>query len=146
MMVQWNPWNDLARLETAMNHLLVNRRADGNGAEKAKDNRGEGHASWQPAVDVYEDGEKFLLIADLPGVAESDLEISIDKNVLTLKGARKAQSGPDNDSRGLLRSERVKGAFSRAFTIPSSVDPDKVSASLKDGVLTLALVRKAEAQ
>lgn len=85
-----------------------------------------------PTVDVVEDEQKLELYADVPGVKQEDLDISVEKDVLTIKGERK---GP-----------RLGGSFSRAFTLPKHVDAEKIAASLKDGVLTLTLPKKAEAQ
>ena len=137
MLVQWSPWHDLSRLEHAMNHLL------NDGASAAPKNE-SAVPTWQPAVDVVESAEKILLIADLPGVDEKDLEISIDKNVLTVRGERKGELNAE--AGGHNRRERVFGPFSRAFALPPTVDAEKVTADLKSGVLTLSLSKKSEAQ
>ena len=89
-----------------------------------------------PTVDVVEDDQKFELYADLPGVAQADLDIQVEKEVLTIKGERKLQR----------KGERALGAFSRAFTLPKHVDVEKIAASLKDGVLTVTLPKRPEAQ
>jgi HSP20 family protein len=85
-----------------------------------------------PAVDVVEDDQKLELHADVPGVKQEDLDIQVEKDVLTIKGERKGQ--------------RLAGTFSRAFTLPKHVDVEKIAASLKDGVLTLTLPKRPEAQ
>jgi HSP20 family protein len=103
----------------------------------------EAPALWQPPVDVHEDAERIIVVADLPGLEQSDIDISIDKNVLTIRGERKRER-PEGDSPH--RFERVHGLFSRAFTLPPTVDLDKVSADMKAGVLTVSLPKKAEAK
>jgi HSP20 family protein len=97
---------------------------------------------WQPPVDVHENGERILLMADLPGLEQSDVDISIDKNILTIRGERKQ---PPTEE-GSQRFERVHGLFSRAFTLPPTVDFEHVSANMKAGVLTVTLPKKSEAK
>jgi HSP20 family protein len=91
---------------------------------------------FTPAVDVVESETQFELHADLPGIKQEELDIAIDKDVLTIRGERKL------DRQG----ERPAGAFSRSFSLPKTVDVEKIGASLKDGVLTLTLPKRPEAQ
>jgi len=92
-----------------------------------------------PAIDIFETDEGLTLVADVPGLVKDDLEINFDQGILTLEG--KASHAPSGDS--LFREFSVTGYY-RQFRIPESIDPDKTSAELKDGVLTLQL-HKAEA-
>jgi HSP20 family molecular chaperone IbpA len=95
--------------------------------------------SQTPAIDIFETDDGLTLLADVPGLAKDDLEINFDQGVLTLEGkASHVQSGEK-----LFREFSVTGYY-RQFRIPESIDPDKTSAELKDGVLTLQL-HKAEA-
>ena len=135
MLVTWSPWQELNRLEQAMNQVFENGRAHGKSAESVP--------TWQPPVDVFEDASKIVLVADLPGVEEKDLELSVDKNVLTVKGGRKSGELAQATHR---RLERAQGNFSRAFTLPQTVDVENIRAELKSGVLTLTLNKKPEAQ
>lgn len=137
MLVRWNAWPELSRLEQVMNRFY----------EARSPQRGDGEAAtavWQPAVDILEDGEKIVLVADLPGVEQKDVDVSVDKNVLTLRGERKAGREAQQDE--FHRVERVHGPFARSFTLPPTVDADHVAAELKQGVLTLTLPKKREAQ
>jgi HSP20 family protein len=134
MMVTWSPWQELSRLEQAMNDML-----DGGKTARAADTV----PTWTPPVDVFEDQARIVLVADLPGVDEKDVELSVEKNVLTLKGARKNALPTDGGHR---RLERPQGNFVRAFTLPSTIDVEKINAELRGGVLTLTLQKKAEAQ
>jgi HSP20 family protein len=142
--VRLNPWTDLNRLERDVLSFFDNRSKE---FTKLRGN-GDAHKplTWQPAVDVYEDATRILLVADLPGLEEKDLEISLDNNVLTLKGERKPAPAPDGDKDLYRRVERVQGAFARSFTLPPTVDGERIGAELKAGVLTLTLPKKAEAQ
>jgi len=127
MLVRWTPFNEMARLQQDLD-ALFGTATHGQGGERV--------AGFTPAVDVVEDDQKFELYADLPGVKQEDLDIQVEKDVLTIKGERKLER----------KGERVAGAFSRAFTLPKHVDVEKIAASLKDGVLTLTLPKRPEAQ
>jgi HSP20 family protein len=100
--------------------------------------------NWTPAIDVAEDKNKIVLTADLPGVAEKDVDIQIEKEVLTLRGNRALDRKLDEGHH--RRFERVSGSFVRSFTLPPTIDTEQISAALKDGVLTLTLPKKPEAQ
>jgi len=100
--------------------------------------------SAAPAVDVAENDEGFIVMADLPGVSKEDLELSVTGSLLTIKGEKKTESGDSKNKS--FRRETWVGSFSRTIDLPSLVDPDKVSAELKDGVLTLSLSKREEAK
>ena len=100
--------------------------------------------SFAPPVDVWEDDEEFLLSVELPGVKAEDVEVEIDKNVLTLRGSRQAEKKEEKDGR--FRTERFYGSFERTFTLPESVDDEAVVADMEDGVLKLRLPKKATLQ
>jgi HSP20 family protein len=105
--------------------------------------RGPVEEVFRPAVDIVEDAEKILITADLPGVVQEQVELQVDKDVLVLKGERKISRAETEHYR---RFERAGGAFERSFRLPPTVDVEKISAGMKDGVLTLTLPKKAEAQ
>lgn len=95
------------------------------------------------AVGFEDDGSNFVLRADVPGLAESDIQISVAGNTVTLRGERKLEV-PEGHS--VHRRERSAVRFAKSFELPSRVDADKVTATLKLGVLTLTLPKAAEAQ
>ncbi|RYZ03561.1 MAG: Hsp20/alpha crystallin family protein [Myxococcales bacterium] len=95
------------------------------------------------ALGFEDDGKSFVLRADVPGLTESDFEISVANNTVTLKGERKVEA-PEGYSQH--RRERSAVRFAKSFQLPARVDADKVTATLKHGVLTLTLPRAAEAQ
>jgi HSP20 family protein len=98
--------------------------------------------SFTPAIDVRANDEEIVFTADVPGLKESDLEITLDDGVLTIKGQRRFE-GNGKDKVWLGRSY---GAFSRAFTLPETVDPEKLSADLADGVLTVRVAQQPKVQ
>lgn len=99
-------------------------------------------AAWTPRVDVREETSRFVIVADVPGVDPATLEIQMDKNVLTLKGERKAETHAEGTK--LARVERTSGHFERHFTLPESADADAISAAGKHGVLEISIPKKAQ--
>ena len=137
MLVRWTPFSDVARLEADLNRLFNGSTSTGEPLQRGQ---------WNPAVDVTEDAEKIVLQADLPGVDQQGLDIQIEANVLTLKGSRQLPRASQAAGELYRRYERTAGAFARQFRLPPTVDSEKITAAIKDGVLTLTLPKKAEAQ
>lgn len=96
-------------------------------------------ATW-PHIEVSEDDEAMKVVADLPGLEEKDIDISLSNGVLTLKGEKKSETN------GPTYSERWQGRFQRSVQLGADVDPEKVSAGFKNGVLTITLPKRPEAQ
>jgi HSP20 family protein len=103
-----------------------------------------GARPWSPAVDIYETENELILKADLPDVKLEDIEVRVENQTLTLKGERKFEK--DDSIRGHHRIERAYGSFERSFTVPASVDAEKVAAEYKNGVLTVRLPKKEAAK
>lgn len=101
-------------------------------------------SGFVPGFDVKETPEALILQADLPGLTEKDVNISLTGNRLTVTGERRAEQKREGESYYTL--ERSFGAFTRSFTLPEEVNIDKVQAELKDGVLTLTLPKRPEAK
>jgi HSP20 family protein len=99
---------------------------------------------WSPAVDVYETENELVLKADLPDVDPKDVEVQFENGTLTLKGNRKFEEA--KNGKGYHRIERSYGSFVRAFSLPETVDPEKVKADFKNGVLTVTLQKKEVAK
>jgi HSP20 family protein len=97
-----------------------------------------------PAVNIYDDGESFLVRAEIPGVDKDGLEVTVKSDQLTVRGERKIASVKGKAS--YHRRERESGQFRRTVTLPQPVDADKISANYKNGVLEVTLPRLAEAQ
>lgn len=97
-------------------------------------------SQWIPRVDIREEADRFVIFADLPGVDPKDIEIQMDKGVLSLKGERKAEAKAETDR--YSRVERAQGVFYRRFALPDSANPEGISASGKNGVLEIAIPKR----
>lgn len=100
--------------------------------------------TWAPAVDIYETENDLVLKADLPEVAENDIDIRVENNMLTIRGERKLEESVKEDN--YLRVERAYGSFSRGFSLPTTVDTESIKANYKNGVLTVELPKRAESK
>ena len=100
--------------------------------------------TWAPPVDIYETENDIVLKAELPGVDPKDVEVKVEDNTLYLKGERKFEKEVKNES--YHRVERSYGSFARSFSLPNSINTDKVKAEFKDGLLTLTLPKREEAK
>jgi HSP20 family protein len=130
--VRWEPFRELSSLQTEMNRLFNAAVGDmPNGGTTGSARR------WVPAMDLLETDDDFVLRADLPGMSESDVNIELEDNVLTLSGERKAEH--EEKSEGFYRVERASGSFSRSLTLPKGVDPEAVDASFDRGVLEVRI-------
>jgi HSP20 family protein len=99
---------------------------------------------WHPLADIEETEDAYVLRMDLPGINKNDIHLSIEKNVLTIRGERKHEGSEKNENYHAM--ERFYGKFQRSFVLPSSVDDNSVNAEYKDGVLTVTLKKKEEAK
>jgi HSP20 family protein len=97
-----------------------------------------------PAVDITEDDKGYRIAAELPGMSEKDIDVSISGDMLTIKGEKRQEREEKEKNRYL--SERSYGMFQRSFPLPEGVDRDKISADFSKGVLTLTLPKTADAQ
>ena len=136
---RWDPFRDVLALQNRMNSIFQ---------EYNRNNQGEGDslvtAAFVPPVDIYEDEHKIVLKLEVPGMKESDLDIQIENNVLTVKGERKFEK--EEKEENFHRIERRYGSFYRSFTIPNTVNPESVKASYDAGVLKVQLEKRAEAK
>ena len=98
-------------------------------------------ATWYPACDVFEDKDTVKIVAELPGVRPDEVKISIENNVLTIRGEKKQQAEERNER--VHRYERSYGVFERSFALPNTIDADKIEAGYENGILTVT-VPKAE--
>jgi HSP20 family protein len=96
--------------------------------------------SWSPPVDIKEDENHYYIKADVPGVDSKDLEVTLERGVLTIAGERRAES--KEEANGYRRVERFRGRFVRAFSLPDTADADKVDATIKNGVLEVVINKK----
>jgi HSP20 family protein len=108
------------------------------------DHTAELTSGFTPAVDIYEDAEKVVLKLEVPGIEEKDLDVHVEKNVLTVKGERKFET--EEKEENFRRIERHYGSFYRDFILPTTVDTESIDAKYNAGVLKLELKKKPEAQ
>ncbi len=101
-------------------------------------------SAFNPGFEVKETKDAYMFKADLPGVKESDIEVSLTGNRLTVEGKREAEKREEGET--FFAYERSYGSFTRAFTLPEGIDAEHMRADLKDGVLTIALPKKPEAK
>ena len=103
-----------------------------------------GTSAWTPAVDVAEHDDEYQVKIELPGVSKDDVKITMQDNVLTVRGEKKQEK--ESKSSNYHRVERAYGSFQRSFTLPTSVKHDRIEASYKDGILTIALPKAEESK
>jgi HSP20 family protein len=128
----WDPLGDILGLQERMNRLLEEALAP-----ESLEPPLPGSASWTPVADVYETGDSFVVLMELAGIDENDVELAVDGDRLVVRGERRSQlpARPDR----FHRMERSHGAFSRTFTLTHAVDPDRVTAQFRDGLLRIDL-------
>ncbi len=139
-LVRWDTARELDSLQGEMNRLFSSffDTPATKGAANASGRR------WIPAMDLIEAKEQFVLHADLPGIAEGDVNVEVENNVLTISGERKTEHEEQHE--GYYRLERATGAFSRSLSLPEGIDPDTVTASFEQGVLTVRIPKPAQAE
>jgi HSP20 family protein len=135
---RWDPFRDLMAIQDRMNRLFQETLARQRGQEEIE------VGQWSPAVDIFETAERITLRADLPGMEQSEIEIRVENNTLTLRGDRRAPG--DVKPEDVHRSERPHGPFLRSFSLPQSVDQNGIKASHKNGVLEVTLPKRSEAR
>jgi HSP20 family protein len=132
--VRWSPFRNLMEMQQEMNRLFddfMSRRPEA----------GES-AVWIPAVDVSETEDAIKVMVEAPGVEKEDIKISVQNNVLTIRGEKKMER--ETSEENYHRIERVYGTFYRALELPTVVQADQVKASFKDGVLTVSIPKSEE--
>jgi HSP20 family protein len=144
-LIRWNParelatWpSDLFGIQREMNRMFDNVfRFDFRNEDTAFSN-------WTPAVDISEHDDAYVVKVELPGVNKDDVKITVESNILTIRGEKKQEK--ETKKENYHRVERTYGAFERSFTLPTTVKNDKIDAAYKDGVLQIALPKAEEAK
>ena len=104
---------------------------------------GENHPSWVPAVDIFEEKDRFVVRADVPGVDPADIEVSMNKGVLSVAGTRHREDR--SEVHGVSRYERASGYFLRRFTLPDTANADDIKARSNNGILEISIPKQAQA-
>jgi len=136
-MVRWDPFREMSLLRSNMNRLFDD--AFGN-MPLERTNGGTG--TWGVALDVSEDENGYTVKASVPGVASDDIDITLNDNVLTIKGEMRDESETQEQNYHLR--ERRYGAFSRSISLPTNIEADKIDAAQENGVLTVFLPKAEE--
>lgn len=134
---RWSPLHDMTTLHNRLSALLQDF------AEPTAESDSPA-ASFTPPVDIYEDAQKLVLKLEVPGIREEDLDIRLENQTLTVRGERKFEK--EEKQENFHRIERRFGSFVRSFTLPTTVDTEKVQASFDAGVLSIEVTKRAEAQ
>lgn len=135
-LVKYNPLRELRTMQEHMNRLLnVSWNHDISGEEMRE-------GIWQPAVDIYETEDSIVIKAEVPDVDQKDIEVRIEENTLTLKGERKHENEVKKEN--YHRIERYFGSFQRSFSLPATIDQEKVVATCEKGVLSITLPKKED--
>lgn len=133
---RWDPFRDFQSLQERMNRLFHEFTPRGE-EELAL-------GTFAPPVDIYEDENNFTLKVEVPGLEQKDIDVHLENNTLTIKGQRKFEK--EEKEENFHRIERRYGAFCRSFTLPNTVDTEKVNAEYDNGLLKIRLAKRAEAK
>ncbi len=139
-LIRWEPARELHTIQQEMNRLF--------GTVFDSHTGGNGHSGalrrWIPAMDLVEEGETYVLRADLPGVREEDVKVELDDNVLTVFGERRSEH--EERREGYYRVERASGSFSRSLVLPDGVEAKDVHARIEHGVLEVTVPKPQQRQ
>jgi HSP20 family protein len=134
--VRYDPFRDLRTLQEEVNRLFSTNLTRSFGDE------GIGRGAWAPSVDIYENKDQIVLEAELPGMNQDDFDLSIENNIITLRGEREFEKTEETDN--YHRVERSYGSFTRSFTLPQSVSAEGATAEYNNGVLRVTLPKREE--
>ena len=144
LLTQWNPFREMTSLQERMNRLF-DESVSGFFGNTGTGRPGQSTRNWfAPLADVQEDENHLFLDFELPGLTEKDVKITLENNILTVEGERKAERKSEKGN--WLHQECYYGTFSRSFTLPGTVDADSVEATFNNGVLEIRIEKKAEAK
>ena len=135
--VKWDPFRDMITLRDRMDRLFEDSLSRFRGGEEDMT-----HSTWSPAVDIYETTENIIIKAEIPGVNKKDISVEVKNDSLYLKGERKFEKELKEEN--YHRMERSYGSFSRVFSLPTSVEQDKIKAKFKHGVLQISIPKLEE--
>jgi len=134
-LTRYEPWNLLEQMRREMDRALDTRAAEGSSVATS---------DWVPAVDIKEENDSFVIIADIPGVDPKDIEVNMDSGMLTIKGEKESEKKEERE--GYKRVERSFGSFYRRFSLPDTADPEKIAAKSNNGVLEVRIAKQEQVQ
>jgi HSP20 family protein len=137
--VRLDPWRELSGMQDRMNRLfgeMYGRRGDDDLLSRG---------AWMPPVDIYQNNNQELVLkVEIPGLTREEIDLRVENNTLTIRGERKREAEVNEEQ--YHRVERSYGGFSRSFSLPNTVDTEKVRADYQNGVLTVTLPTREEAK
>jgi HSP20 family protein len=134
---RYNPWNLPARVPNEFRDLFEKFFS-----EEQQDQSNVVTSQWAPHVDIKEEPGRFVILADIPGVDPKDIEVHMEKGILSIKGERKSETKEENEK--FTRVERSRGVFYRRFALPDSADAEGITANGKHGVLEIVIPKRPE--
>ena len=145
-LVRWNPVRDLTAFPSDVLSMQreINKMFDSFFRGSAGEDGFMTASAWTPAADIAEHDDAYVVKAELPGITKEDVKITVQDNVLTIRGEKKQESESKGSS--YHRVERTYGSFQRSFTLPTSVKSDKIDAAFKDGILSITMPKAEEAK
>ncbi len=138
-LVTYEPWSLVNRLHRQLDQAF-NRTTNSTAAAPSAPS-----VSWVPRVDVYEEPERFVVLADVPGVESKDIDITAENGVLTIRGERRSEKKA-TEKNGYERVERTAGRFLRSFTLPDNANTDSITAKQTNGVLEVSIPKHPQVQ
>ena len=136
-LVRYEPWSVVNRLHQSLDQFLNDTLNSPEAATSPS-------VTWVPRVDIHEEKERFVVLADVPGVEPKDIEITAENGVLTVRGERRSEKR-DTDN-AYERVERVSGSFLRRFTLPEGANTDQIKAKQANGVLEVTIPKQPQVQ
>lgn len=135
--IKYDPFREMRSLQDEVNRLFASSFTRGGDNELMR-------GAWSPSVDIFENKNEIVLEVELPGMKAEDVDISIENNVLTIRGERKFEKKDEGDN--FHRVERAYGSFTRSFTLPPTVSSENANAEFENGLLRLTLAKREEAK
>ncbi|HET9218350.1 MAG TPA: Hsp20/alpha crystallin family protein [Terriglobia bacterium] len=136
-LVRWTPFHDMTLLQNQMNRLF-------DGTLQGWPSEADGTRNWVPPADIHETDNDLIVTTDLPGVDPKNIDVRVERNVLSITGERHFERKVENEN--FHRVERMYGGFARSFTLSTPVQADKIQATYKDGVLRISLPKAEQAK
>ncbi|WP_078120078.1 Hsp20/alpha crystallin family protein [Thiosocius teredinicola] len=134
-LTRYEPWSMLEQMRREMERAFDNRTGESSNVATS---------DWVPAVDIREEKDAFVIVADIPGVDPKDIEVHMDNGVLTIKGEKETEKKDEKE--GYKRVERSYGSFYRRFSLPDTADPESIDAKSANGVLEVRIAKQEKVQ
>jgi HSP20 family protein len=141
MLTRWAPNSDLASMSQRMERMFDEML--GHGLRRSTEERSL-RGAWMPAINILEKEDAIVISADLPGLKAEDVEVTVEEGILSIRGERKLEETTEDET--YHRVERQYGLFERTFSVPNSVDTEKINARFRNGEMTLTLPKREESK